>query len=560
MRRCPTCEFVLLDLVPREVTEALFDCVYDESAWDRASAQIVAAASQIADALETVPVARLGRSHGDGTWSALEYACHLRDVLIYQRERVLRALRGFGHEALPMGRNERAEHDGYAAQNPADVGAQLRQAAGLFVNVLGRLRPEDWDLTVHYLFPEPRPRTIRWLAVHTAHETVHHCFDIASLVTDLVEEDPEPEMQDKETLWLILVTGWTGAGKSTVADSIAAELNATVTSFDWLMSGLRAIPAVWDAVELPVEQQRRIGWNLLGRSAEQQLRRGSSCARPRRPRGDTTRVDRTRRPLRRPVRCCRVHLLRRASAPIPHRRQGSRHPRLVRTGVAKRAAGSRTLRAPPESEARHRCRAPAGGQHRRRLIVARPLAGRSPLRPFVVIISGVPGAGKTTLAWQLSRLLHVPMLSRDDIKTGLHVSAESDDPSDVWQFASRAFEVFYETAENYLRADVSIVIEAAFHAGYSEPELAALAELGNLVHLEVATPHDVSLRRYRARAEAGLRHPAHNDAAFAGQMESGEKDLSVYRIDVPCPGLVVEGTDGWSPDLDTIKRVVLENR
>ena len=79
------------------------------------------------------------------------------------------------------------------------------------------------------------------------------------------------------TPWLVLVTGWTGAGKSTIADRLATELGATVASFDWVMSGLRAVPEIWEHVELPVERQRRIGWNLLSRVAEQQLRRGSSC-------------------------------------------------------------------------------------------------------------------------------------------------------------------------------------------------------------------------------------------------------------------------------------------
>jgi predicted kinase len=75
---------------------------------------------------------------------------------------------------------------------------------------------------------------------------------------------------------LVVVGGPTGSGKSTMADAIAADLGATVASFDWLMSGLRAFPEVWDAVELPVERQRSIGWSLLSRVAEQQLRRGES--------------------------------------------------------------------------------------------------------------------------------------------------------------------------------------------------------------------------------------------------------------------------------------------
>ncbi|MCP3880400.1 MAG: ATP-binding protein [Sulfitobacter sp.] len=82
---------------------------------------------------------------------------------------------------------------------------------------------------------------------------------------------------DRGPIFLVVVTGWTGAGKTTIAELVAEELGATVASFDWLMSGLRVDSEVWGAVELPVEKQRRTGWNLLSRVAEQQLRRGSSC-------------------------------------------------------------------------------------------------------------------------------------------------------------------------------------------------------------------------------------------------------------------------------------------
>lgn len=75
---------------------------------------------------------------------------------------------------------------------------------------------------------------------------------------------------------LVVVSGWTGAGKSTLADGLGAALPATVVAFDWVMSGLRVFPEVWQRVELPVERQREVGWELMGRVAEQQLRRGAS--------------------------------------------------------------------------------------------------------------------------------------------------------------------------------------------------------------------------------------------------------------------------------------------
>ncbi len=113
-----------------------------------------------------------------GVWSGLEYGCHLRDVLLVQRERVLAARRADRVVCTPMGREERVAHDGYSEQNPHDVARQLVDAATLFANVLTRLADDDWERTVVYNYPEPHERSLRWLAMHTAHDVQHHLLDI----------------------------------------------------------------------------------------------------------------------------------------------------------------------------------------------------------------------------------------------------------------------------------------------------------------------------------------------------------------------------------------------
>jgi hypothetical protein len=113
-----------------------------------------------------------------GIWSPLEYGCHLRDVLLVQRERVLAGRRMDRPWCQPMGRDERVDHDGYADQQPADVARQLSDAAQLFSNVLDRLRSADWDRNVTYNYPKPTVRALRWVAVHTLHEVSHHLLDV----------------------------------------------------------------------------------------------------------------------------------------------------------------------------------------------------------------------------------------------------------------------------------------------------------------------------------------------------------------------------------------------
>ncbi|MGH9112969.1 MAG: DinB family protein [Acidimicrobiales bacterium] len=155
------------------------DCgfTYDLSDAAGAGRAVVDGAGELAAVLHGSPVDLRSRPEPQ-TWSPLEYACHVRDVLLVQRERVLTARRIDRPSLPPMGRDERVEHDGYAEQDPRDVARQLVDAAELFANVLARLGPTDWERTVMYNFPELLERSLRWVAVHTVHEVRHHLLDI----------------------------------------------------------------------------------------------------------------------------------------------------------------------------------------------------------------------------------------------------------------------------------------------------------------------------------------------------------------------------------------------
>jgi hypothetical protein len=161
--------------VPEQCAECGF--AYDLSQAETVGDDVRDRIAEVAAILRE-PAAAVGLRSRPELWSPLEYGCHLRDMLLVQRERVLAARRTDRPQCAPMGREERVAHDGYAEQEPGDVARQLADAAALFRNVLARLGADDWDRTLVYNYPEPRERSLRWVAVHTAHEAQHHLHDI----------------------------------------------------------------------------------------------------------------------------------------------------------------------------------------------------------------------------------------------------------------------------------------------------------------------------------------------------------------------------------------------
>jgi hypothetical protein len=152
--------------------------VYDLSLAPIAADEIVAIAARISDIVASGGVGAIRARPRPQTWSALEYACHVRDVLLVQRERVLLALRVDEPSVETMGRDERVEADGYNEQQPVDVARQLNDAALMFAGVLRRLDARSWERTLIYNYPVPSARSLEWVAVHTLHELTHHLRDV----------------------------------------------------------------------------------------------------------------------------------------------------------------------------------------------------------------------------------------------------------------------------------------------------------------------------------------------------------------------------------------------
>ena len=115
----------------------------------------------------------------EGVWSALEYACHVRDVFLVQRDRLYTTLVEDTPTFAPMYRDQRVTLARYNAQDPEEVVEQLATAARLIAQAFDALDSAQLQRRCMYNFPTPTERALLWVGQHAIHEGEHHWRDIA---------------------------------------------------------------------------------------------------------------------------------------------------------------------------------------------------------------------------------------------------------------------------------------------------------------------------------------------------------------------------------------------
>jgi hypothetical protein len=113
----------------------------------------------------------------DGSWSAAEYLCHVRDVYAVFTIRLHRARTEDDPPLEPMFNDLRARRFDYAHAALAPVIDQLAAHVTGFLAELDRIDDAGWSRPVHRYPGEQR--SALWLARQAAHEGRHHLRDIA---------------------------------------------------------------------------------------------------------------------------------------------------------------------------------------------------------------------------------------------------------------------------------------------------------------------------------------------------------------------------------------------
>ncbi|MEK7153176.1 MAG: ATP-binding protein [Patescibacteria group bacterium] len=166
-------------------------------------------------------------------------------------------------------------------------------------------------------------------------------------------------------------------------------------------------------------------------------------------------------------------------------------------------------------------------------------------QPALILVLGMPGSGKTTLATRLSKELTLPLISKDDIKVMLFDVYGWKDREWSKMAGQASYEIMDYFIVGQLRVGNSIIVESPFNPEFANAKFRNWQQEYDVRYAQIYcyADADVIRQRFRNRALSDSRHVSSVEG------EAGLRDLEnhiqrgVEPIDVDGTLIKVDTTD-----------------
>lgn len=169
-------------------------------------------------------------------------------------------------------------------------------------------------------------------------------------------------------------------------------------------------------------------------------------------------------------------------------------------------------------------------------------------KPVLIVVNGLPGSGKTTIARRLADDVALPVFSRDGMFETLYDALDCRSTGLSPLVGPAAFTLLYYAAGSVLAAGQPVIIEAFFgRAQLRSAEIVHLRRTADFEPLQIFCKADgeVLLERFLARMNSDERHAGHQDMEWLEQHR--EQLIQGRLLPLAIGGSIVE-VDTTTPD------------
>lgn len=174
-------------------------------------------------------------------------------------------------------------------------------------------------------------------------------------------------------------------------------------------------------------------------------------------------------------------------------------------------------------------------------------------KPLLVVVTGPPASGKSSIARGLASSLEIPFLSKDELKERLYeVVGSGGDVEETVDTAALA--ILFSVTRSNLDAGVGVLVESNFD---SESDTEPFRDLAaRIVQVHCGGDTDELVRTFAERSARGERHPGHDDGPedateVREKIESGRWD----PLEIPGELIRIDTTDGEVDSSDLASRI-----
>lgn len=174
--------------------------------------------------------------------------------------------------------------------------------------------------------------------------------------------------------------------------------------------------------------------------------------------------------------------------------------------------------------------------------------------PCVIIVTGKPAAGKSTLANWLSKELKLPLVSKDPIREVLFERLGWKDGPWAQLLGRASVDMMFYFAQAELAIGRSIIVDNSFHPGMSNHRFQVLKTEyhADSIQIVCSSDRDTLFERFRTRAETGNRHPGHGDNEVLNELYKNLENDHPLVLDIGGQVIEVDTTDFDKIDYEAI--------